>query len=237
VPGAKLKLSVARLANGTFEEAERPKTVGKAGIATLRGVVTFVDPDPAAPAYTISGRGSSILVRVRPDQSGAAPSLPAINSYATVTASIARETASSPPPPAPPAATEAADAGPVAPTCAPEPGRPPLRSFRPAADLWQQKVEVEVEPATYLDLAGMVAALCPATGQVLLSADDTGVSAHDLVLTAGPKIEISKLRVGDSLLATATVEPDGSLTLVGLASDEQMKGADDAKSAQGDLRP
>ena len=82
----------------------------------------------------------------------------------------------------------------------------------------------------------MIAAVCPATGQILLSADDTRASGEDLLLTVGPKIKASKLKVGESLLATATVEPDGSLTLAGAASDEKVKGADDPKTAQGDLK-
>ena len=127
-------------------------------------------------------------------------------------------------------------AEPAAPTCAPEPGQAPLRSVKPAADLWQEKIETEATPATYLDLAGMVSAICPATGQVLLSADDTRTSGGDLLLTVGPKIVASKLKVGESLLATATVEANGSLTLAGVVSDQQVKGADDPKTAQGDLK-
>jgi hypothetical protein len=235
-PGTKLKLAAARLENGTFEAAERPKTLGKTASVSFRGIVTYVDSDPAAPAYTVSGRGSSILVRVRPDPSGAAPSLPALYSYATVTASVEKASAASAlPVPAPPA-TEAAGTTAPAPTCAPEPGQAPLKSFQPTVDLWQQKIESEAEPATYLDLAGMIAAVCPATDQILLSADDTRASGQDLSLKVGPKIDAAKLRVGESFLATATVEPDGSLTLAGVASDEQIKGADDAKSAQGDLK-
>ena len=139
-PGSKLKLSAVRLENGTFEEAEKPKTTGKAATASFRGIVTYVDPNPAAPAYTVSGRGSSILVRVRPEPSGAAPALPAIDSYATVEVSIAKATATSILAPLPPAATE-----PAAPTCAPEPGQAPLKSVEPAADLWQEKIETEAD--------------------------------------------------------------------------------------------
>ena len=36
--------------------------------------------------------------------------------------------------------------------------------------------------------------------------------------------------------ATATVEGTGSLTLAGVVSDQQVKGADDPKTAQGDLK-
>ncbi len=108
--------------------------------------------------------------------------------------------------------------------------------LQPAADLWQERIETEETPATYLDLAGMISAICPATGRVLLSADDTRTSGGDLLLTVGPKITASKLKVGESLLATATVDANGSLTLTGVVSDRQTKGADDPKTAQGDLK-
>ena len=47
--------------------------------------MTFVDPDPLGPTYTVSGRGSSILVRAAP---GTEPQLPALGAYATVAAQI-----------------------------------------------------------------------------------------------------------------------------------------------------
>ena len=37
-------------------------------------------------------------------------------------------------------------------------------------------------------------------------------------------------------MATANVGADGVLTLAGIASDEHRKGADDATTAQGDLK-
>ena len=95
-------------------EAERPRAAarqrhlrrgrrarrreGKAAEATFRGAVTYADPDPAAPAYTVSGRGSSLLVQVEPDPGGAAPELPAIGSYVTVTAKIEKRRRAQGPP-------------------------------------------------------------------------------------------------------------------------------------------
>jgi hypothetical protein len=88
-PGARLTVYLERLANGTFAATEEPELgKGKASQVVLRGVVTFADPDPAGPAYTVSGRGASPLVHVDPDPSGAAPQLPAVGAYATVTARI-----------------------------------------------------------------------------------------------------------------------------------------------------
>ena len=195
-PGTKLTVEGVQLENGTFAEADSPARSGKASEVSFEGTITFVDPDPAAPAYTVSGRGSSLLVQVPPEPTGAVPSLPVLGARVTATAAI-----------------------------------------EPGGSLLQKGIQVEVgEPSIYLDLSGVYSGLHPETGQLLLSADDTRASETDLALTVSPKIEPEKLKQGDSYLATAEVGPDGSLTLVGVAGDEQRKGADDPKAAQGDLR-
>ncbi len=195
-PGTKLSLTARRLANGTLAEEGKPERGGTAKQATFRGVVTFVDPDPVAPAYALSGRGASLLVRVSPDPTGIVPTLPTLGTYLTATVALEED-----------------------------------------GTLVQRAVEVEPgEPATYLDLAGVYAGLDPETGRLLLSADDTRAGEQDLLLTVPPAIDASKLTPGDSYVATATVEPDGSLQLAGIASDEHTKGADDPGSAQGDLK-
>lgn len=103
--------------------------------------------------------------------------------------------------------------------------------------LVQQTLEIEPgEPTTYLDLAGIYAGLDPETGRLLLSSDDTRAGEEDLALTVPEDIDTTKLKPGDSYLATAEVQPDGSLALTGIASDERKKGAEDAASAQGDLK-
>ncbi len=205
LPGTKLKVAVRRLANGTFAETDAPERSGKAVQVGFRGVVTFVDPDPATPAYTVSGRGASILVQVEPDPSGALAPLPVLGHYVDVMAAIENPSAAG---------------GPV-----------------PAASLRQRQIEVEAsEPATYVDLAGIVTAVLPETSQLLLSADDTRESGTDITLAVPPRIDTGQLEPGDSFLATATVAEEGTLTLVGLASDEHTKGADDATLALGDLK-
>lgn len=230
--GTKLSLQGLQLANGTFVEEGAPKRKGKTTKASFRGVVTHLDPDPAAPAYTLSGRGASILVHVRPDPGGAPPSLPALGAYATASVEIEKaQPAQTPAAPTPEPPLEPAPA----PTCVPDPALPPAPV--PSAILWQRELTPEgTEPATYLDLSGLVAGVCPDTAQLLLSADDARESSAHLTLAVPPKLDLSKLKLGDSLLATANLAEDGTLTLAGLASDERRKGADDPKSAQGDLK-
>ncbi|HET8862688.1 MAG TPA: hypothetical protein VFM94_05500 [Solirubrobacterales bacterium] len=193
-PGAKLEAPLRRLANGTFAEAgDLEEEKKEATEASFRGAVTYTSPDPAAPAYTVSGRGSSLLVHLDPDPTGAAPQLPSIGTYVTVTASF--------------------DSG-----------------------LRQEKLETEPgPPSTYLDLAGVVKEVSP-DGHLLLSADDSRESEADLTLTVPSEIDITKLKASDSYLATAEVDPDGSLKLSGIASDEHTRGAGDPVSAQGDLK-
>jgi hypothetical protein len=194
-PGARLIAPLRRLANGTFAEAgDLEEGKQAASRTTFRGAVTYASADPAALAYTVSGRGSSLLVHVAADPAGAAPQLPPIGTYVTVTASI--------------------DSG-----------------------LWQEKIEAEPgPPSTYLDLAGILEEVPAGTNQLLLSADDSAESEASLTLTIPESIDAVKLRPGDSYLATAEVEPDGSLKLAGMASDEHSRGANDSASAQGDLQ-
>lgn len=222
-PGTRLGAEVEPLGNSTFGERGRERK-GTAAKASFEGVVTYRDEDPAAPAYTVSGRGSSIPVHAADPAA-----LPALGAYVKVTAAIEKA----------PAATEPVEeeeeeaVSPEPPACAPDPELevppPPLQR------LTEVRAESEAEPATYLDLAGVLAAVCPKSGQLLLSADDLRQRGADVVLAVPKRLKTAKLKVGDSLLATAEVGEDGTLTLAGLASDEGAKGAADAASAQGDL--
>lgn len=226
LPAAGTKLTVAAepLPNNTFSEDSREKA-GTASEANFSGVVTWVDPDPLAPAYTVSGRGSSLLVHADPANLAA---LPGLGAYAKVGVAIEPV-----PPPAAEPTPPAEPALPPAP-CAPDPAlqSPPAPTVR----LVQRKLELEAtDPDTYVDLAGVVTALCPASGQVLVSADDMRESGADLTLAVPAKIKTAGLKLGDSLLATAELDAAGTLTLAGLASDEGQEGAKDSKAAQGDL--
>ena len=164
--------------------------------ATLAGIVTYVGADPAAPAYTVSNRGASLLIHVAPEASGAMPPLPALGAYATVTAGL-----------------------------------------DPAGLLWQQQLSGGGAPFTHADFEGIVAAVEPETAHLLISADDRGESGQNLTFTVPAGIDASKLAASDSVLASADIGADGSLTLTGLASDERLKGAEDEKATQGDLVP
>ncbi|MGB7684718.1 MAG: hypothetical protein WBL45_02950 [Solirubrobacterales bacterium] len=226
-PGTKLKVEGNPLANNTFGEASRERSGGSRR-AEFRGVVTFVDPDPLGPSYTVSGRGSSILVHAAP---GTEAQLPALGAYATVSAQIEKPASTEAQPLVPP--TDPA-APPIAPTCAADPAlKPPPE---PAMIAAQRSLEVEPEPATYLDLAGILTAICPTTGQIAISADDLRESGKDLVLSLPGRLKTTGFELGDSIVATATIGEDGTLTLAGLASDERTQGAEDTGSAQGDLK-
>jgi hypothetical protein len=224
LPGEKLTAEVEPLANNTFGEEERERS-GTAKTTTIRGVVTHVDTDAADPTYTLSGRGSSILVHV---PSSPAPQLPSLGAYATVGVGIEKSQSEETPP--------EPDATTLAPSteCAPDPALKPAPA--PKRIVVQRKLQTEPEPATYVDLAGVISAVCPTTKQLSISADDLRVSENDLLLTVPDGIETSRLEVGESVVITATVEEDGSLDLAGLASDEGRKGAEATASALGDLR-
>jgi hypothetical protein len=252
VPGTALSVPIETLANGTLAEAGVRKRTGGKKKAKLEGIVTYVFSDPANPAYAVSKRGVSVLVHVHPDPSGAPPQLPVLGAFATVTVDIERPAAAAalasadePTPPGSPEPTPPVEPTPLAPPVTPPPAPPaplcaeapaqPPHTPAPVSVLWQRTADAAGVPFTYSDFAGVVMAICPSEGKLVLSADDLGESGADLTLSVPAKIKTSRLKLGDSVLATAGIGEGGTLTLTGLASDERSKGADDAKAAQGDL--
>lgn len=87
-PGAKVSVPVRLLANGTFAEAGIRTKSDLLTRASFSGIVTYVDPTPTAPAYTVSKRGVSVLVHVHPDPAGAAPALPVLGAFVSVAVDI-----------------------------------------------------------------------------------------------------------------------------------------------------
>lgn len=86
--GTEVEVPIRALANGTLAEAGTRRRTGTTADVTLAGIVTFVGSDPAAPAYALSNRGTSALIHLQPDPSGALPELPRLGAYATVDATI-----------------------------------------------------------------------------------------------------------------------------------------------------
>lgn len=198
-PGTEVEVPLQPLANGTFAEAGKRVRAGAETRAMVSGVVTFVDADPAAPAYAISKRGVSMLVHVHPDPSGATAALPEVGAFATVAVEIERSK------------------------------RPaePVEDLPPPFVLWQRHLEADGTPLTYGDFAGIVTAVNLEANQLQLSADDVGESDADLLFDFPQgEFDLSEIEVGTSILVTATIEPDGRLVLSDLASDEHRKGAD-----------
>jgi hypothetical protein len=193
--GTEIEVPIRALANGTLAEAGTRHRTGAATEAELVGIVSFVNADPVAPSYAISNRGTSLLIHVQPDPSGALPPLPVLGAYG--------------------AATIAIEAG----------------------VLWQRQLSAAGTPFTHVELEGIVAVVEAETARLLLSADDVRESGQDIALAIPVQIDASTLVPGDSVLAGADIGADGSLTLTGLASDERLNGAEDAKATQGDLVP
>ena len=232
-PTTKLSVPLRPLANGTFAEAGKRKRAGTQARANLEGIVTYVDETPDAAAYTVSKRGVSVLVHVHSDPTGA-PQLPALGALARVAVDVEEPPAASESPPADPGAEAPPEA--TQPGCAPDPTSPPPSAIEPAAVLWQRHLDVDGAPLAYGDFEGIVTAVCPESGQLLVSADDVRESEADLLFEPSEEgIDLTRLRIGDSILATATIGAAGELSLAGLAGDEHMKGADDAEALQGDL--
>jgi hypothetical protein len=107
----------------------------------------------------------------------------------------------------------------------------------PAGALWQQQLSSGGVPFTHGDFEGIVAAFEPDRARLLLSADDVRESGQDLSFAVPAEIDATGLVVGDSVLLSAEIGADGTLTLTGLAGDERLKGAEDEQATQGDLVP
>jgi hypothetical protein len=207
-PGTEVEVPLQPLANGTFAEAGKRVRVGAETRAVASGIVTFVNADPAAPAYAVSKRGVSMLVHVHPDPSGATAALPEVGAFATVAVEIEKS----------------------------EPPAEPVEDPPPPFVLWQRHLEADGTPLTYGDFAGIVTAVNLEANQLQLSADDVGESDSDLLFTlASEEFDLSELEVGRSVMVTATIGAEGTLSATGLADDEHRKGADDKGALQGDL--
>jgi hypothetical protein len=209
-PGTKLTVIAEQLANGSFGEVQKPERVkAKAKEIEFKGVVTYADPD--------------VPVISRPygrEITGTSPGYTVSGRGASLLVHVDPDPSGALP--------ELPEVGVYATVTA---------AIEPGGALEQREIEIEaVSPSTYLDLAGIVSEVMPESAQILLSADGSGESEADLTLTVPSVIKLPELKVGDSYLATAEVQEDGSLSLAGIASDERRKGADDPKTAQGDLK-
>jgi hypothetical protein len=238
-PGAQVEVPIRALANGTLAEAGKRVKTGAKTKAGLAGLVTYVDVDPAAPGYAVSNRGASLFVRVDPDPAGATPPLPVLGAYASLSVGVeppAEKTSEPEPEPERVPAPTPAPAPPT-PACVADPALPTPAPIGFKGTLRQRGISAAGVPFTHADFEGVVAAICPATRQLLISADDVREGGHDLLFTAPDGIDTTAVAVGESVLASADIAADGSLSLTGLASDERTKGADNAKATQGDLVP
>lgn len=233
-PGTELAVPYRQLANGTYAEDGKREESGTRESVEFAGVVTHVRADLEDPGYTVSRRGMSAFVHVDPDPAGGLPELPALGDFAKVDAAIEE------PPvavvdPGQDANAGAAEATQPSQTCVRDAAVGPPAEPALDAVLRQEAIEVDPEPFTYSYFAGIVQAVCPATGELVVSADDVRESGEDIVFSVPEEFDLSELQPDTSIVATATIEAQGTLLLEGLASDDGERAADDPGLAQGDL--
>lgn len=235
--GDRIDVPVRQLANGTYAEDGDRSASGTTERGILNGFVTYVSEDREQPAYTVSARGVSAIVSLPAGETS--PELPKLGAFVSVEADIsepqaadvaqmrrARRAAAQ--------VDEALDAITAEPnSCVrPEPGE----IIAPREQLIEQQVEpTGEEEFTYFELAGTVQALCPETGELLISADDIRYGGVDLTVAAPKDIDLTLLEVDQPVIAAVEVGEDGALSLAGVASDAGIDGADDAEQLQGDF--
>ncbi len=249
--GTKAKAKLAGIV--TYIDAD-PAAPGYAVSNQGTSLFVHVAPDPtgAVPPLPVLGAYASLAVGIETDSSAGLtmsesvdpPSLTGGQGRADASGEAepepTKETPDSPPVPAPVEPAPSAAPLPPAPataTCALDPALPAPGPIAFKATLRQRGISAAGAPFTHADFEGIVAAVCPTTSQLLVSADDVREAGHDLLFTVPAGIDASGLAVGESVLASADIAADGSLSLTGLASDERTKGADNAKATQGDLVP
>jgi hypothetical protein len=226
-PGDKVKLKAHKLFNGTLAQNGSRTAQGAESTAVFSGLVSY--RDDTARTYTVSSRGSSVLVHVPVTGAG---DIPPLASSVTVTVAIAASTPLVAPVPAlPPLVPPPPPAIPPCDTGGPEyPATPPLTDVFP---LTQTSVIVDIPHGDTADVEGIVQAACADPAQLVLSADDIRESFSDIELTLPNTFDLTHLVPGQAINATASIAADNSFTVTGLSSDQGATGADDATQGQG----
>lgn len=221
--GAKVKVPIRVLANGTFAEVAGRQNKGQATAVRFTGVVTDSrdgllpgDPD----IYTVSGRGASVLVFAE-DASGVTPS-PLVGSL--ITNDVQFRSASAPvtfPPPAPPGPCAGSGSFP----------NPPLF---PGKQLWQAGSPTVVPtPVTSAVIETVTQWTC--AGRAVVSSDDIHYSQSNLDLPTSAAVDPNRLPVGEALMASVTIAGGAVTEITGARSDDGSAGADSSSTGQGTL--
>ena len=219
--GTNVKVPIIQLHNKTYGEDGKRELKGTAAQVTFAGVVTDSRNDTTASGppdtYTVSVRGSSILVHSPPDPTGLAEP-PAIGKLVTTTVDI-RDAAPTPLP---------SDPSPT-PTCAPPAlplPDPPLTFPKELHQVAPGSLIVDpVSNVAATEIETVIQTLCPGTpGQFLLSSDDVREGKTDVELT-NSGIDMTRLSAGTAVIASVSIVDDvppakklGAVT--GVASDQ-----------------
>jgi hypothetical protein len=226
--GDQISTEVTKLYNGTYSQPAARTTTGTTKAATFTGAVSY--RDETALTYVVSSRGSSVLVHA--PQSTAAQ-IPQIGAGVTVSVAIGDSAPLTPPAPVTPAPL----IPPPPPPCDTDgPSNPSTPALPTAAPLTQTGLNIDLPSVNTLDLEGIVQAVCPATGELVISADDTRESFSDLLLPvpASSAIDLTKVTAGQSFNLSAAFDPNAkTLSVTGSSSDQGSDGSNNAALAQG----
>ena len=218
-PGRKLKLTATQLFNGTYSVEGEAKEKGEVQEASFGGIVTYVDSDTGG--YTVSGRGVSVFVHV-----AEGPSLmpPPLGSEVEVGARVGRFADLAPITP-----------GEDTPLAVPADCEPPTEP-QPAPEMALTQVSVDVVDPFVGDgfAEGIVRSKCPDSNQLLLTADDVGESAEDILVTMDEQVQLYVFESGQAVSLSIKIAEDGTYTAIGSSIDDGATGADDPNGAQGD---
>jgi hypothetical protein len=230
------------LANRTLGEDGKRQVNGQASQVSVGGVVTSNQDstDRAVPdAYTVSARGTSVLVHSPPVLDTDDPAVikpPPVGTPVTVTADLRDPVPTVPvTPPTPPSGCSA----PAPPL--PSPPAPPTK------ELFEVTRTNTGAPLQAVEVETVVEAVCarpaPQPAQVLLSGDDVRLGGSDFLLDADLSLNTTLLTPGAPFVASVRADaldtagnPTPPSALTGVFGDRGIKGADDKFTSQGDLK-
>jgi hypothetical protein len=210
-PGLVVSVPVEPLSNGTFGEDGLRQAVNLRSRASVKGMVSWVDP--VAGILVLSNRGASLPLDASqvllPETELPVPG-------AWVEAGVAIESV-----PIGQASTET---------------DPPPTDEQPRFGLTLEKLTPLDEQAISIELSGRVEEVDPDLGLIRISADSLGLLPDLLELSVPPRFGLERVRTGRFYSATVRVLEDGTLRLSGFSPAFNRKAADDPSEAFGEQR-
>jgi hypothetical protein len=233
-PGERISTTVLPLVNGTFSEYGGRRTLASRERATVRGMVSYVDPELGV--LVLSNRGTSLPLdgsdvsdQLLPPQDPNDPdALPPLSSGDWIEVRLLLVD----PEPDPASASRWADAS-VSdgedPEADPDPPVEP-----PELSLKIESLERLDETATRIELTGKLVSLDRKAGRLVMSVDSVGLLEGSIGITTPPGFDFAGVKSGRVYSATVRRTANGDFRLTGFSPGYSGRAADDRSEIFGE---